>query len=215
MKKTVNIMDYCNKLFAADLFAGIVLEEDFDTGCNYTWSAAGDDWADKFRAELNSPPDAVQSVPPTTAKPLLSSTRWSRPQQSRATPPPLPTIPHSLIPSAPNSTPATIAAHGVRPSRCTLSTCWTMCRRVRTIWSACPLTVQSLSGGRSTVQEYRQIEPTLAHDAVVTFTAANGCTVRQDAVRNWYVYTDSAHAPKKYSYLASALKYAAVGGCKL
>lgn len=53
MKKTVNIMDYCNKLFAADLFAGIVLEEDFDTGCDYTWSAAGDDWADKFRAELN------------------------------------------------------------------------------------------------------------------------------------------------------------------
>lgn len=26
--------------------------------------------------------------------------------------------------------------------------------------------------------------------------------------------TDSAHAPKQYSYLASALKYAAVGGCK-
>lgn len=64
-------------------------------------------------------------------------------------------------------------------------------------------------------QLYRQIEPNLAHDAVVTFTAANGCTVRQDAVRNWYVYTDSAHAPKKYSYLASALKCAAVGGCKL
>ena len=53
MKKTVDIMDYCNKLFAADLFAGVVLEEDYDTGCNYTWSAAGDDWADKFRAELN------------------------------------------------------------------------------------------------------------------------------------------------------------------
>lgn len=53
MKKTVDIMDYCNKLFAADLFASIVLEEDFDTGCDYTWSAAGDDWADKFRAELN------------------------------------------------------------------------------------------------------------------------------------------------------------------
>lgn len=53
MKKTVDIMDYCNKLFAADLFAGVVLEEDFDTGCDYTWSAAGDDWADKFRAELN------------------------------------------------------------------------------------------------------------------------------------------------------------------
>lgn len=65
------------------------------------------------------------------------------------------------------------------------------------------------------LQEYRQIEPNLAHDAVVTFTAANGCTVRQDAVRNWYVYTDSARAPKKYSYLASALKCAAVGGCKL
>lgn len=64
------------------------------------------------------------------------------------------------------------------------------------------------------LQEYRQIEPNLAHDAVVTFTAANGCTVRQDAVRNWYVYTDSAHAPKQYNYLASALKYAAVGGCK-
>lgn len=46
-------MDYCNKLFAADLFAGIVLEEDFDTSCDYTWSAAGDDWANKFRAELN------------------------------------------------------------------------------------------------------------------------------------------------------------------
>lgn len=53
MKKTVDIMDYCNKLFAADLFAGVVLEEDFDTGCDYTWSAAGEDWADKFRAELN------------------------------------------------------------------------------------------------------------------------------------------------------------------
>ena len=25
MKKTVDIMDYCNKLFAADLFAGVVL----------------------------------------------------------------------------------------------------------------------------------------------------------------------------------------------
>ena len=62
------------------------------------------------------------------------------------------------------------------------------------------------------LQEYRQIEPNLAHDAVVTFTAANGCTVKQDAVRNWYVYTDSAHAPKKYSYLAYALKCAAVGG---
>lgn len=65
------------------------------------------------------------------------------------------------------------------------------------------------------LQEYRRIKPNLAYDAVVTFTAANGCTVRQDAVRNWYVYTDNAHAPKKYSYLASALKYAAVGGCKL
>ena len=53
MKKTVNIMDYRDKLFAADLFAGIVLEEDLDPGCDYTWSAAGDDWADKFRAELN------------------------------------------------------------------------------------------------------------------------------------------------------------------
>lgn len=53
MKKTVDIMDYRDKLFAADLFAGIVLEEDFDPGCDYTWSAAGDDWADKFRAELN------------------------------------------------------------------------------------------------------------------------------------------------------------------
>lgn len=41
MKKTVDIMDYCNKLFAADLFAGIVLEEDFDTSCDYTWSAPG------------------------------------------------------------------------------------------------------------------------------------------------------------------------------
>lgn len=66
------------------------------------------------------------------------------------------------------------------------------------------------------LQEYRQIEPNLAHNAVVTFTAANGCTVRQDAVRNWYVFfADSAHATKKYSYLASALKCAAVGGCKL
>ena len=53
MKKTVNIMDYRNKLFAADLFAGIVLEEDLDPGCDYTWSAAGEDWADKFRGELN------------------------------------------------------------------------------------------------------------------------------------------------------------------
>lgn len=53
MKKTVNIMDYRNKLFAADLFAGVVLEEDLDPGCDYTWSAAGEDWADKFRAELN------------------------------------------------------------------------------------------------------------------------------------------------------------------
>lgn len=53
MKKTVDIMDYRNKLFAADLFAGVVLEEDFDPGCDYTWSAAGEDWADKFRAELN------------------------------------------------------------------------------------------------------------------------------------------------------------------
>lgn len=61
MKKTVDIMDYCNKLFAADLFAGVVLEEDFDTGCNYTWSAAGDDWADKFRAELNGYIDKYRS----------------------------------------------------------------------------------------------------------------------------------------------------------
>lgn len=53
MKKTVDIMDYCNKLFAADLFAGVILEEDFDVGCDYTWTAAGEDWADKFRAELN------------------------------------------------------------------------------------------------------------------------------------------------------------------
>lgn len=53
MKKTVDIMDYCNKLFAADLFAGVVLEEDFDTGYDYTWSAASEDWADKFRTELN------------------------------------------------------------------------------------------------------------------------------------------------------------------
>lgn len=65
------------------------------------------------------------------------------------------------------------------------------------------------------LQKYRQIEPNLAHDAVVTFTAANGCTVRQDAIRNWYVYADSAHTPKKYTYLASALKCAAVGGRKL
>lgn len=65
------------------------------------------------------------------------------------------------------------------------------------------------------LQEYRKIEPRLPHDAVVTFIANNGSIVRQDALRNWYVYTDSAHAPKKYSYLASALKCAAVGGCKL
>lgn len=32
MKKTVNIMDYRDRLFAADLFAGIVLEEDLDPG---------------------------------------------------------------------------------------------------------------------------------------------------------------------------------------
>lgn len=65
------------------------------------------------------------------------------------------------------------------------------------------------------LREYRKIEPRLPHDAVVTFIAENGSIVRQDAIRNWYVYTDSAHAPKKYSYLASALKCAAVGGCKL
>lgn len=53
MKKTVDIMDYCDKLFSADLFAGVVLEEDFDADCDYTWNAAGDDWMDKFRAELN------------------------------------------------------------------------------------------------------------------------------------------------------------------
>ncbi len=53
MKTNVDIMEYSKRLFAADLFAGVVLEEDFDTGCDYTWSAAGDDWADKFRAELN------------------------------------------------------------------------------------------------------------------------------------------------------------------
>ena len=65
------------------------------------------------------------------------------------------------------------------------------------------------------LQECRKIESRLPHDAVVTFIAANGSIVRQDAIHNWYVYTDSAHAPKKYSYLASALKCAAVGGCKL
>lgn len=65
------------------------------------------------------------------------------------------------------------------------------------------------------LQEYRKIESRLPHDAVVTFIAANGSIVRQDAIHNWYVYTDSAHAPKKYNYLASALKCAAVGGCKL
>ena len=65
------------------------------------------------------------------------------------------------------------------------------------------------------LQEYRKRESRLPHDAVVTFIAANGSIVRQDAIHNWYVYTDSAHAPKKYSYLASALKCAAVGGCKL
>lgn len=62
------------------------------------------------------------------------------------------------------------------------------------------------------LQEYRKIESRLPHDAVVTFIAANGSIVRQDAIRNWYVYTDSAHAPKRYSYLASALKCADVGG---
>ena len=53
MKKTVDIMDYRDRLFAADLFAGVVLEEDLDPDCDYTWSAAGEDWADKFREELN------------------------------------------------------------------------------------------------------------------------------------------------------------------
>lgn len=153
MKKTVDIMDYCNKLFAADLFAGIVLEEDFDTGYDYTWSAASEDWADKFRTELNGYISAgcceERAADYRKALAILDEMEQAAAEQSNA--PPLPTIPHSLIPSAPNSTPATTAAHGVRPSRCTLSTCWTMCRRARTIWSACPLTVQSLSGGRSTV----------------------------------------------------------------
>lgn len=62
------------------------------------------------------------------------------------------TTPHSLIPSAPNSTPATIAAHGIRPSRCTLSTCWRISSGAQMTWSGSRLTVQSLSGGRSTVQ---------------------------------------------------------------
>lgn len=53
MKKTVDIMDYRDRLFAADLFSGVVLEEDLDPDCDYTWSAAGEDWADKFRAEFN------------------------------------------------------------------------------------------------------------------------------------------------------------------
>lgn len=53
MKKTVDIMGYRNRLFDADLFAGVVLEEDLDPDCDYTWSAAGDDWADKFRGEIN------------------------------------------------------------------------------------------------------------------------------------------------------------------
>lgn len=53
MTKSVDIMDYRDRLFAADLFAGVVLEEDLDPDCDYTWSAAGEDWADKFRAELN------------------------------------------------------------------------------------------------------------------------------------------------------------------
>ena len=53
MKHTVKIMDYRNRLFSADLFAGVVLEEDLDPDCDYTWSAAGEDWADKFREELN------------------------------------------------------------------------------------------------------------------------------------------------------------------
>lgn len=53
MKTNIDIMEYSKRLFAADLFAAIVLEEDFDLACDYTWSAAGDDWANEFRAELN------------------------------------------------------------------------------------------------------------------------------------------------------------------
>lgn len=53
MKTNIDIMEYSKRLFAADLFAAIVLEEDFDPACDYTWSAAGEDWADEFRAELN------------------------------------------------------------------------------------------------------------------------------------------------------------------
>lgn len=53
MKKTVDIMEYSKRLFAADLFAAICLEEDFDPECDYTWKGAGDNWAAEFRAELN------------------------------------------------------------------------------------------------------------------------------------------------------------------
>lgn len=53
------------------------------------------------------------------------------------------------------------------------------------------------------------------NNCTAVFLADNGCRVRQDVVKNWYVYTDDTHAPKRYTYLASALKCAAVGGCKL
>lgn len=52
MKAKINIQDYSNRLFAVNNSAAIWLEEDFDPDCNYTWTAAGEDWADKFQAEL-------------------------------------------------------------------------------------------------------------------------------------------------------------------
>lgn len=52
MKTNIDIMEYSKRLFAADNSAAVWLEEDFDPACDYTWSAAGDSWADEFRATL-------------------------------------------------------------------------------------------------------------------------------------------------------------------
>ena len=51
-----------------------------------------------------------------------------------------------------------------------------------------------------------------SNDCTALFIAPNGCKVRQDVLKNWYVYTDDAHAPKEYAYLKNALKCAVMGG---
>lgn len=150
----VNITNYWERLWTEDLFTAIILEENFDLDENGAPRADCTNWEQDFRAELNSYISAgccaERAADYSKAIAILDEMEQAAAEQINAAAPDYTALAYTI--RAELNARHDRSAWDKAVTRCTLSTCWRMCRRARTIWSACPLTVQSLSGGRSTVQ---------------------------------------------------------------